>query len=355
MYRRRAFAGGAPTTMQRRSFKALLIHAGLSNIDAETIFVRNLGFTDPARPRYELEFEHFLDALRDVAHDAFPGTDDVEAIQKLLGRNIHPLYVRTFGDDGERGEDTDIGGGDGQSVVTSRTTATARARRSLVVLTVDGSAPSTAQTLGPKVPLSVMDDSSPPPGSATVRRRPSVAATGSSSLAIRVGDVATATSSLRNMGTGTCTRCRGTRSVVALPSCSSSFTPSRFICITAVLTQVAAADAALPRYRRGSWPTAAEAAATYSGNPWARSAIRQCHRGRRHGQASSPPPPAGPKHPQQQRNLNGRCVSSQHSRQPWSHSRRSSPKRQQKMRGCGPEKEARKVALLSRAMLCGIY
>ena len=36
-------------------------------IDAELIFITKLGYTDPKNPKFELQFDHFLDAIQSVA------------------------------------------------------------------------------------------------------------------------------------------------------------------------------------------------------------------------------------------------------------------------------------------------
>lgn len=200
MYRRRPQTGGAPTQLSRRGFRALAERAGLTGAGVDAAFLKNLGFTDPRHPRFELKFEHFLDALQDLAEAVYSDAGGAEdSLRALLTRNIRPLYVQLFG----AGGDDDGGGddGDGRSVTTTRT---ARLRRSQVVLTVTGSAPSSADVLGPRVPLCVVGAgdaasvASPTPAAGTLRRALASPAVG---LAVRVGEPAAASP---RAGAGTC-------------------------------------------------------------------------------------------------------------------------------------------------------
>ena len=102
MYKKRALTAGSPTTMPKAAFRALiqrapgLLREGMT--DTDYIFMRNLGFTDPKHPKFELRFEHFLDALQDMAGARYPMEQSAEnALLLLIANHIRPLYIELFG------------------------------------------------------------------------------------------------------------------------------------------------------------------------------------------------------------------------------------------------------------------
>ena len=94
-----------PHTLPQGAFRALVRRApGLLTPDAligdvDFIFLRNLGFTDPKCPKFELKFDHFLDALQDLALARYPNEASLErSLTLLVANHIRPLYVELFGE-----------------------------------------------------------------------------------------------------------------------------------------------------------------------------------------------------------------------------------------------------------------
>jgi hypothetical protein len=174
LYRRRALTGGPPQSMTKLGFRALVARlpgltdaAGGALVDADYIFLKNLGFTDPKHPRFELKFEHFLDALHDVALARYPGLSAEDALRQLLADSVRPLCLELFGEAAVEG-----GGGSGAADDDARTVATAKSE------SPDGSVRSAT---GARLPALVSHSCRLPAPRASQRRPPNARAVSAAS------------------------------------------------------------------------------------------------------------------------------------------------------------------------------
>jgi hypothetical protein len=118
------------------------------------------GYTDPKKPKYELNFDQFLDALAAIAIAKYPAMDAESAVREVLATHLRPLFINRFGEAPPAGDGSQEGADDdGGTVVTSRTTGTTTKtqsrRKSRVVLTSEGIAAASAAVSGPKVAVVV--------------------------------------------------------------------------------------------------------------------------------------------------------------------------------------------------------
>lgn len=161
MYKKRLSTAGNVDTLAKGGFRKMMEQApglldGLT-INVDYVFMQNLGFTDPKRPKYELTFDQFLDALAAVAVARYPGVDPESAVREALTRHIRPLFAAKFGEEAPTGADGSQEGPDedGGTVITTRTSGTGSktrsVRKSRVVLTADGIAAAASVTGGPRV------------------------------------------------------------------------------------------------------------------------------------------------------------------------------------------------------------
>lgn len=161
MYKRRLSTAGNVDTLAKGGFRKMMEQApglldGLT-INVDYVFMQNLGFTDPKKPKYELSFDQFLDALAAVAVARYPGFDPESAVREALTRHIRPLFAAKFGEEAPTGAEGSQEGPDedGGTVITSRTSGTGSKTRSMrksrVVLTADGIAAAASVTGGPRV------------------------------------------------------------------------------------------------------------------------------------------------------------------------------------------------------------
>jgi hypothetical protein len=137
-----------------------------ARLNLDFIFTNNVG--PNKEHRFELTFDHFLDALGEVARARYPGTDPESAFAALIANNVRPLFASIFGEEeaannssAAAAADGDYDGLDSQSTMTGATGAARSAARSArLVLTPHGTMPASAPSSGPAVGMMVSERNS---------------------------------------------------------------------------------------------------------------------------------------------------------------------------------------------------
>lgn len=133
MFKKRVRTAGKIDTMTKAGFKLLLKRAGtlLQGMESDLIdfvFMRNLGYSK-GKPRFELTFDQFLDALVGVASAKIPHEEPDVALREVAQAYIAPLFAALFGtsgqDDDATNSSTDLDGsasvlGGSATVITTR-------------------------------------------------------------------------------------------------------------------------------------------------------------------------------------------------------------------------------------------